>query len=159
MKLARACSLGAPTLLLPHPQPAIGDEAALAATRALLPSAAAEIDAPAIVEKGEPALLRGAWPIAAAGRWSWSRLKELLAGETLNGVVLNEGYQYLPADENAAMHALLPPHHVTHSLHNLSAETVVDALASAAAIIDDDDARLPPPRKRRAPEITEVGSG
>ena len=136
------CSLSSPPLMLAHRRPSAGDEAALASARELHPSSATEVRAQEIVERDEPELLRNVWPMASSG-WTWSRLRELFAGETLEHVVLSSGYQYLPADPKAALYPFLKEHHSPQSTHNMSADRVLDILEAAEALVEGSAADSP----------------
>lgn len=129
------CSRVRPPLLIPAARAVVGDEEALAHVRELTSTNTGVLDVAEIVQSDVPVLIGGVWP--AALDWTWSRLRSVLAGHSLHGVVMDE-YHYLPTDAKAALTPLLSI--ATHSTRNLSAEAFIDSLAAGAARCADKDA-------------------
>lgn len=134
---ARFCDASTPPLLTPHgdvPE-GFGGEAALGSVIELAASSSSTghaIDAAAVVQEGEPKLMRGVWA-PAARTWTWSDVRERLRGHVFADVHLTDGYHYAPADSRASLHGLLGQRHSTAQVRvrNLSAEVVLDALLKA----------------------------
>ena len=125
------CSASALPLLLPHPHPAVGDEAALASVIELLPSSKL-LDAADLAKTDEPALLPGAWPPATRG-WSWARLREQFGASTLVDVVLTPEHHYMPSDTRAVLRPLLQ-YEAPYTSRNMSAARVLDMLEATEAM-------------------------
>lgn len=83
---------------------------------------------PGLTEAMQPALLRGtvvdSW---AAREWTWERLRQLHAGQTLVDVMQSDSHLYLVPDTKAALQPLLQ-HHVPHRMRNMSAAAFFDEM-------------------------------
>ena len=131
-------------LLVPAVSSQTGEEEALASVLELTPSWTDDLDATNLMAEADgPVLLRRRWKGGIG--WSWPRLRHLLAGQVLTGVIDTTEHQYLPPDATAAMAPLLTSigtaRFGAQRVHNRSAESVIDELEAAAARCPDEDDR------------------
>ena len=88
---------------------------------------------PALTQASEPALLRGTVVDSWAARyWTWGRLRQLHAGQTLVDVMQSDSHLYLVPDTKAALEPLLR-HHVPHRMRNMSAPAFFNEMDVAQA--------------------------
>ena len=97
---SRRCDRAAPPLL--KAGSAHGDVAALGRASLLSPRLGVPLNAAALVQADEPALLRDTGWAPAARRWTWPEVRALLAGTVLDGVIHTSEHHYLVPDSRAA---------------------------------------------------------
>ena len=122
-------------LLLPHPRPKVGSEKALEFITEVSPiflASPQQLDMAALVDAGEPKLLRGGvWPQAVG--WTWNDMDATLQGETMSGVLLTDDVDYAPTDDRSPLGQLLkPPASANTSVRNVSAEWIIGNLRDAS---------------------------